>query len=228
MHCHAVARLTPRGRADLFRAVEAGMTVTTACLAIRTSRRAYYRWLPRWRAEGEAGLVDRSSRPRRSPQRVTAGTEHEVARVREATGCGPDRHGSGAPGDRRPPRRAAQLRPRGRAWAYRVLMSEPTYSFYPNLTAEASVPKRGIHSQTLSEADGVELVLFALAAGERLSEHTAAKPAIVHVLMGEGELTVAGDQHPLAAGSWLRMASRTPHALVARTDLVFALYLLPA
>lgn len=106
-------------------------------------------------------------------------------------------------------------------------MSEPTYSFYPDLAAEASMPSRGIHSQTLSDADGVELVLFALAAGERLSEHTAARPAIIHVLSGEGELTVAGDDHAVGSGSWMRMATRTPHALVARTDLVFALYLLP-
>ena len=66
MHCHANARLTPRGRAEVFAAVEAGMTVVAACLAFRMSRRAYYRWLPRWLAEGEAGLVDRSSRPHRS------------------------------------------------------------------------------------------------------------------------------------------------------------------
>jgi transposase InsO family protein len=86
--------LTPRGRAELFRSVEAGMTVTAACLAFRVSRRAYYRWLPRWHAAGEAGLVDRSSRPHRSPQRVTATTEVQVAQVREATGWGPDRIGA--------------------------------------------------------------------------------------------------------------------------------------
>ena len=106
-------------------------------------------------------------------------------------------------------------------------MSDTTYTFYPDLTAEASIPHRGIHSQTLSEADGVDLVLFALAAGERLSEHTAARPAIVHLLSGEGELTVAGDDHRLVPGAWLRMPARTPHALVASTALVFALYLLP-
>jgi quercetin dioxygenase-like cupin family protein len=106
-------------------------------------------------------------------------------------------------------------------------MSDAAYTFYPDLLAEASRPRRGIHSQTLSEADGVELVLFAMAAGERLNEHTAARPAIVHVLAGEGELVVAGDTHPLQPGSWLRMATRTPHALLARTDLAFALYLLP-
>jgi len=107
-------------------------------------------------------------------------------------------------------------------------MSDIAYTFYPDLAAEAVVTSRGIHSQTLSDADGVELVLFALAPGERLSEHTAARAAIVHVLSGTGELTVAGDRHPLAGGAWLRMDPRTPHSLVAESALVFALYLLPA
>src|SRR5512143_2757834 len=111
--------------------------------------------------------------------------------------------------------------------AYRHDMDGSAYTFYADLTAEASMPRRGIHSQTLSDADGVELVLFALAAGERLSEHTAARPAIVHVLSGRGDLTVAGDAHDLQPGAWLRMDRGTPHAIVATTDLVFALYLLP-
>ncbi len=46
MHCHAKARLTPRGRAEAFAAVRAGMTVVAACLAFRVSRRTYYRGLP--------------------------------------------------------------------------------------------------------------------------------------------------------------------------------------
>jgi transposase InsO family protein len=70
------------------------MTVSAACLAFRISRQTYYRWLPRWRAAGEAGLVDRSSRPRRSPQRVSLATERQVAALREATGFGPDRIGA--------------------------------------------------------------------------------------------------------------------------------------
>ncbi len=107
-------------------------------------------------------------------------------------------------------------------------MNKTGYTFLPDLAAQAVIPPRGIHSQTVSDQDGVELVLFALAAGERLSEHTAARPAIVHVLSGEGELIVAGDAHLIGPGAWLRMAARTPHSLDARTDLVFALYLLPA
>ncbi len=71
-----------------------GMTVVAACLVFRMSRRCYYRWLPRWRAEGEAGLLDRSSRPRRSPQRLSVAAERQIAGLREATGFGPDRIGA--------------------------------------------------------------------------------------------------------------------------------------
>ena len=94
MHCHANARLTPRGRTEVFAAVEAGMTVSAACLAFRISRRTYYRWRPRWQTEGVAGVIDRSSRPRRSPQRLSMIMERQVAGLREASGWGPDRIGA--------------------------------------------------------------------------------------------------------------------------------------
>ncbi len=106
-------------------------------------------------------------------------------------------------------------------------MTDQRYTFYPDLAAEADIPGRGIHSQTLSDGDGVELVLFALAAGERLSEHTSARSAIIHVLSGEGQLVAGGDSYDVGPGAWLRMAERLPHAIVASSALVFALYLLP-
>ena len=103
----------------------------------------------------------------------------------------------------------------------------PSHTFFPDLTAEAPVPIRGIHSQTLSEEDGVELVVFAFATGERLSEHTSARPAIIHVLSGEGDLTAGDDAWAAAPGAWLRMPANTRHSVVARTPMVMALYLLP-
>jgi nitric oxide dioxygenase len=106
-------------------------------------------------------------------------------------------------------------------------MATNQYTFYPDLLAEGEVPRRGIHSQTLSDEGGVELVLFAMAPGEQLAEHTSARPAIIHILSGEGELTIGGDAHALQPGAWLRMRSRIAHAIVARSPLVFALYLLP-
>ena len=62
---------------------------------------------------------------------------------------------------------------------------------FRDLVAEAPVPARGILSQTLSNESGIELVLFAFAPGEQLSEHTSARPAIIHILSGEADLTVA-------------------------------------
>jgi quercetin dioxygenase-like cupin family protein len=73
----------------------------------------------------------------------------------------------------------------------------------------------------------VRIVVFSFAAGEELSEHTAARPAIVHILSGEGEVEAEGDVHPAAAGSWLRMAAGTSHAIRARSGMVMARYLLP-
>ena len=102
-----------------------------------------------------------------------------------------------------------------------------THTFFPNLVAEAPVPARGIHSQTLSNEAGVELELFAFAAGERLSEHTSARPAIIHILSGEADLTAEDDGYVAIPGSWLRMAAGTRHSVLARTPLVMALYLLP-
>ena len=107
-------------------------------------------------------------------------------------------------------------------------MDIQTPTVFADLFAEAPLPQRGILSQTLSKGDGVELVLFAFAAGEALTEHTSARPAIIHVLSGEGALTVAGDVHEARPGTWVRMPPDCRHSVTARTPLVMALYLLPA
>ena len=90
MHSHPNAHLTPRGRARVFAAVEAGMTVSAACIAFRVSRRCYYRWLPRWHAQGQTGLIDRSSRPHRSPQRLSLAQEATIVAMRQRTARGAD------------------------------------------------------------------------------------------------------------------------------------------
>ena len=110
---------------------------------------------------------------------------------------------------------------------YSLGMETQSATVYPDLLAEAAVPQRGILSQTLSNADGVELVLFAFAVGEALAEHTSSRPAIIHVLAGEGDLTVAGDPYPAHPGTWVRMPPDCRHSITARTPLVMALYLLP-
>src|SRR5450756_336182 len=77
------------------------------------------------------------------------------------------------------------------------------YILVADLAIEAPIPARGILSQTLSNEKDVEFLLFAFAAGEQLSERTSARPAIIHILEGEGELTVGGDPYPARPGTWL-------------------------
>ena len=105
-------------------------------------------------------------------------------------------------------------------------MPDATF-FLADLALQAPHVPRGIHSQTLYDGPDLRLVLFAFASGEELSEHTAARAAVVHVLDGEGEAVVGGDPHPIAAGTWFRMPAGMPHSIRARTPLRVALYLLP-
>ena len=73
MNSHKHARLTPKGRALLVsRVLEEGWTMAAAAQAAGVSRRSGYKWLARFRSEGAAGLLDRSSRPRRSPRACSA------------------------------------------------------------------------------------------------------------------------------------------------------------
>jgi len=98
---------------------------------------------------------------------------------------------------------------------------------FEDLAAEAPVPPRGIHSQTLSDSNGVTLVLFAFAPRAELSEHSSARPVIVHLLRGEADITVGQDRSNGHAGTRFRMSPGTPHSILAHDALVLALYLLP-
>jgi transposase InsO family protein len=53
------------------------------------SRQCAHRWVARFRAEGVAGLVDRSSRPLRSPRRTSPEAEARVLAARRELRCGP-------------------------------------------------------------------------------------------------------------------------------------------
>lgn len=68
MNLHKHARLSPRGRALLVdRILVHGLRVEEAAHAAGISVRTAYKWLRRFKEEGTAGLMDRSSRPRRCP-----------------------------------------------------------------------------------------------------------------------------------------------------------------
>jgi transposase InsO family protein len=72
MKLHANARTCPKSRRLLVDRVEGGWSLTMAAEAAGVSERTAAKWLARWRAEGEAGLLDRSSAPKRVPSRLPA------------------------------------------------------------------------------------------------------------------------------------------------------------
>lgn len=59
------------------------------------------------------------------------------------------------------------------------------------------------------------VTLFAFAEGEGLSEHTAPYDALVHILDGEADVTLAGTTHRLPAGQYIILPANVPHALEA-------------
>jgi transposase InsO family protein len=71
MKVHANAPLGPKGREVMVRrVVDAGWSFSEAGAAARVSARTCRKWVGRYRVEGQAGLLDRSSAPRSIPHRT--------------------------------------------------------------------------------------------------------------------------------------------------------------
>jgi transposase InsO family protein len=81
MNIHKNARLTVQGRKTLVdRIVTRGLQSAAADAGI--SERTARKWLARYRAEGEAGLLDRSSRPRRVRTALTTEQQDTAVALR--------------------------------------------------------------------------------------------------------------------------------------------------
>jgi transposase InsO family protein len=88
---HANARLNPHGRRLLVeRVLDHGRPVAHVAKELGVSRQCAHRWVARFRAEGEAGLLDRSSRPHRCPRRTPAEVEQRVLQLRRVERRGQD------------------------------------------------------------------------------------------------------------------------------------------
>lgn len=72
-------------------------------------------------------------------------------------------------------------------------------------------------SRTLVSKPTGTVTLFAFDEGQGLSEHTAPYDALVQMLEGEAEITVAGKRIHARAGEMVLMPANQPHALKALT-----------
>jgi quercetin dioxygenase-like cupin family protein len=106
-------------------------------------------------------------------------------------------------------------------------MSGADYTFFDDVSELVShIPPDTIISRTFYGDDNLKAILFGFAQGQELSEHTAARPAILHFISGEAELILAEDKFEARPGTWVHMPAHLPHSVFAKTKTVMVLLLL--
>jgi len=95
-----------------------------------------------------------------------------------------------------------------------------------NLSEMIEFAKDGIVSKTITDQQKVKVVLFCMSAGQFLSKHTASVPATIHVIRGEGTITLGKKEYEAVPGTWIYMPKNQLHGLNAKKDMVFLLNML--
>jgi transposase len=91
MYLHANAKLGLAGRLALVRAIEGGLALKAAAAAFNVSPATAHRWWHRWLDSDRqtSSLLDRSSRPHRSPRLLADELQERICDCRRKTGWGP-------------------------------------------------------------------------------------------------------------------------------------------
>ena len=95
-----------------------------------------------------------------------------------------------------------------------------------SLAAETQFAPNGIVSRTLLRTDNSRTVLFGFAEGQELSEHTSTQHALIQILSGECEFSLAGKPHQMKCGDLVYMPPGLPHAVKARRQFSMLLTLI--
>src|SRR5262245_8313499 len=93
MNVNANAKLGLAGRRQLVLVIEQGLSLKAAAAAFSVSPATAHRWWHRWLEGGRvpSALLDRSSRPRHQPRRLSTTEEEPILRARRETNLGPGR-----------------------------------------------------------------------------------------------------------------------------------------
>ena len=69
-------------------------------------------------------------------------------------------------------------------------------------------------------------MVFGFGQSQELSEHTAAKPAMLFFVKGEASVGLGDDVQEAQAGTWVHMPVELKHSIKARTPVVMLLVLM--
>ena len=89
MDAHENARTTPHSRRLIVDRLQQGRSVAEVAAALGVTSRTVRKWRDRFATEGEAGLRDRSSRPHRSPSRLSIDRHAAIEALRRQRLSGP-------------------------------------------------------------------------------------------------------------------------------------------
>src|ERR1044071_5908027 len=84
-----------------------------------------------------------------------------------------------------------------------------------SLAAETQFAPNGIVSRTLLRTPTSRTVLFGFAEGQELTEHTSTQHALIQIVSGECEFSLAGQPRVLKAGDLVYLPPNLPHAVRA-------------
>ncbi len=83
MNIHKNARLTPLRREEMaLSVIEGGLSQAQAALRYAVTGKIVARWVERYKAEGRAGMADRSSRPKHSPSATEPSIVERIVALR--------------------------------------------------------------------------------------------------------------------------------------------------
>src|SRR5438045_7665292 len=100
------------------------------------------------------------------------------------------------------------------------------YTHIRDLAREAEPPTDGILSRTVFQDDKIKAVVFGFGQGQELSEHTAAKPAMLFFVKGEASVGLGDDVQEAQAGTWVHMPAGLKHSIRVKTPVVMLQVLL--
>jgi transposase InsO family protein len=149
---HRNAPLTPQGRLRLCQMIEEGWTIASSAESMRISRQTAHKWWRRYQEAGEAGLEDRSSRPRRCPTKTPPKVERRLVELRRRHQLGPARLAprAGVPAStlhrvlqRNGVSRLSDLDRQGGRTVRRIVTSRPGELVHIDIKKQAKIPKGG-------------------------------------------------------------------------------------
>lgn len=100
-----------------------------------------------------------------------------------------------------------------------------THTPIADVASSVAIQNGSVVSKVVYKDEQLNVTVFGMDAGEELTEHEAARTAIVQVLSGRLSFTADGEILDAGPGFWLHMDPGTPHSLTAVEPTVMLLTL---